>query len=167
MLSFDPIIWIVRRQTMLYICLKILHIISAALLLTSMGYSYHLWKYTQTPRDGAIRSQRIQTLTWLIIIPLALIQLATGFTMISINNEDLSQLWISGSVIGFITVIGGWFSFIYFLLLSQQIEVSRDDAAFGQWSQQGLFYRRIQSIMLSVCALSILVMIFFMANKVT
>jgi uncharacterized membrane protein len=152
MLSFDPLIWIVCRQTMLYICLKILHIISAALLLTSMGYSYHLWKYTQTPRDGAIRSQRIQ--------------LVTGFTMISINHEDLSQLWISGSVIGFIAVIGGWFSFVYFLLLSQQIEISRDNASFGQWSQQGLFYRRIQSMMLSVCALSILVMIFFMANKV-
>ena len=152
---------------MLYICLKIIHILSAALLLTCMGYSYHLWKYTQSPRDGAIRGERIQTLTWLAIIPLAIIQLATGFTMISINNEDLSQLWISGSVIGFVTVIGGWLTFVYFLLLSQQIEVEGyENSSFGQWSQRGLFYRRVQSMMLSVCALSILVMIFFMANKV-
>jgi uncharacterized membrane protein len=151
---------------MLYFCLKILHILSAALLLTCMGYSYHLWKYMQSQRDGAVRSERIQTLTWLVIIPLAIIQLATGFTMISINHEDLSQLWISGSIIGFVTVIGGWLTFVYFLLLSQQVEIRSYENSFGQWSQRGLFYRRVQSTMLSVCALSILVMIFFMANKV-
>ena len=153
---------------MLYTCLKILHIISAALLLTCMGYSYHLWKTMRSPRDGAIRSQRIQVLTWLMIMPLAIIQLASGFSMISINHEDMSQLWISGSVMGFVIVIGGWFSFVYFLVLSQQIEIDRyQETPVGQWSQQGLFYRRVQSMLLSVCALSILVMIFFMANKVT
>ena len=152
---------------MLYICLKILHILSAALLLTCMGYSYSLWKNMQSQRDGAIRSERIQTLTWLVIMPLAIIQLATGFTMISINHEDISQLWISGSVIGFLIVIGGWLTFVYFLLLSQQIEIKRyPHFSAGPWSQRELFYRRIQSMMLSVCALSILVMIFFMANKV-
>jgi uncharacterized membrane protein len=145
---------------MSYNCLKILHIISAAFLLACMGYSYHLWRYMQSPRDGAVRSQYIQTLTWLFIVPLALIQLATGFSMISMNHEDISQLWISGSVIGFITLVGGWFSFIYFLLLSQQVQIE------GFSTERAGNYRRMQSMMLTVCALAVLVMVFFMANKV-
>jgi uncharacterized membrane protein len=145
---------------MLYDCLKILHIISATLLLTCMGFSYHLWRNTQTPRDGAVRSQTIQTLTWLFIVPLAILQLATGFSMISINHEDVSQLWVSGSIIGFVTVVGSWFSFIYFLLQAQQVEVK------GFSSERAGNYRRMQSMMLAVCGLALLVMVFFMANKV-
>jgi uncharacterized membrane protein len=146
-----------------YNWLKFLHIISASLLLACMGYSYHLWRYMQSPKDGAIRSQRIQTLTWLAIMPLALIQLASGFAMLDINHEDMSQLWVSGSVIGFITVVGSWFSFIYFLLLSQQVKIKRPLVD----RNGGLAYRRIQSMLLSLCALGLLVMVFLMANKVT
>lgn len=145
---------------MLYDCLKILHIFSAALLLTCMGYSYHLWRNVQSPKDGLVRYQYIQTLTWLFIVPLAIVQLATGFSMISINHEDISQLWVSGSIIGFITVIGSWLSFIYFLLLAQQVEIKKFS------TERAGTYRRMQSMMLAVCGLALLVMIFFMANKV-
>ncbi|MES2219145.1 MAG: DUF2269 family protein [Pseudomonadota bacterium] len=145
---------------MSYNSLKILHIISATFLLTCMGYSYHLWRNIHTPKDNAERAQSIQTLTWLFIVPLAIVQLITGFTMISINHEDISQLWISGSIIGFITVICSWFTFIYFLLLSQQVEIE------GFSTERAANYRRIQSMMLTVCALALLVMVFFMANKV-
>jgi uncharacterized membrane protein len=145
---------------MLYDCLKILHIVSATLLLTCMGYSYHLWRNMQSPKDGAVRYQYIQTMTWMFIVPLAIMQLATGFSMINIHHEDVSQLWISGSVIGFITVIGSWFSFIYFLLLAQQVEIRKFS------TERAVAYRRMQSMMLAVCGLALLVMIFFMANKV-
>lgn len=140
---------------------------SATLLITSMGYSYHLWKNIRSPRDGAIRTQRIQMLTWLFIVPFAIMQLATGFTMMSIEHVNLSEMWIGGSIIGFIIVMGTWFSFIYFLLISQQIETNNTlKSPFDKWNQRGLSYRRVQSMLLSLCAFSILVMIFFMANKV-
>jgi uncharacterized membrane protein len=150
-----------------YILIKILHILSAALLITGMGYSYHLWRHTRSPRDGAIRNEHIQTLTWLIILPLAIIQFVTGFLMISLKNEALSQTWIIGSILGFVIAIGGWISFIYSLLLSQQVEI-RDNAAqpVRPWGERRLYYRRVQSLLLTVCALAMLVMIFLMANKV-
>jgi uncharacterized membrane protein len=166
MLPLSPVFPQQLHPDMLYFCLKIIHILSATLLLTSMGYSYHLWKNMRSPRDGALRTERIQMLTWLLIIPLAITQLATGFTILSIQHEDFSQLWISASVIGFIIVIASWVSFIYFLLLSQQIEIKHSTQPFNRWSERGLFFRRIQSMLLSVCGLSILAMIFFMANKV-
>jgi uncharacterized membrane protein len=156
---------------MLYYCLKILHIISATLMLTSIIYSYRLWKNIQHHHEAAETAQRIQTQTWLFIIPFALIQLGTGFTMISVQHYDFSEWWISGSVIGFIVVIGSWFSFVYFLLLSQQfseIKSSAHDNHFISGSgtnKKYKIFRQVQSVMLMLCAAALLSMIFFMANK--
>jgi|GEM_PF-2071332 len=144
---------------MWYNCLKILHILSAAFLLVSMVYSYHLWKKIRYGKQAVFISQRIQTQTLLFIIPFALIQLATGFTMISLQHNTFSQWWISGSVIGFIIVIGSWFSFMYFLLVSQQLVDTRSQTT------KHLFFKRAQSLMLSLCAAALLGMIFLMANK--
>jgi len=146
---------------MLYSCLKILHILSAVLLLTSVAYSYMLWSYIQKPQHTAIIAERLQSQTWLVIIPAAIFQLATGFAMINLNHENLSQFWISGSVIGFITVIGSWFSFLYFLLLSQQIPTK----PLQNYPRFKLF-RRVQSIMLSICAFALFGMVFLMTNKI-
>lgn len=133
---------------MLYNCLKIIHIIGATLLLTSIGYSYHLWRHKCTENADLI-SERIQTQTWLVIVPFAIFQLALGFTMISLKHYDLTQLWIKGSIIGFITAITSWFAFIYFLLSSRP--------------QQ---YKKLQFFLLILCAASLACMIFFMANKI-
>lgn len=127
---------------MLYNSLKIIHIVSATLLLTSIAYSYFIWR-----GNSAISVERIQSQTWLIIVPAAFFQLASGFTMLSLQHYDFSQLWIKGSVVSFIGAIGAWFAFIYFLLSDQQC-------------------RRTQGMMLSLCGISILGMIFFMANKI-
>jgi uncharacterized membrane protein len=149
---------------MIYNILKILHIFSAALLISSIGYSFIIWRDRHSPRVNAIISNRIQTQTWLVIMPSALLQMATGFTMIGLQEEDISQLWIVGSIIGFILFIASWFSFIYFLLLAQQVPVDPDNA--GSTSRYK-FFRRAQTLMLALSAAALLSMIFFMANKVS
>jgi len=148
---------------MLYTYLKILHILSAAFLLTSMVYSYHLWRYLRKPDESGTVAYRIQSQTWLIIIPCAIMQLATGFSMISLQ-DDLSPVWISSSVIGFILVMGSWFSFIYFLLLSQQLPNQLQKYPRLQAAKYK-YFRRAQSIMLSVCTFGLFCLIFLMANK--
>ncbi len=117
---------------MFYDSLKILHIISATLVLTSIIYSYSIWR---SSNNMALIAKQ----TWLIIIPFAIIQLLTGFMMISLKQYDVSQLWITGSVIGFVIMICSWLGFIC---------------------------GYAQSVMLSICGLSLLSMIFFMANKI-
>ena len=57
---------------MLYDSLKILHIISAALLITSIFYSYWLWKRLHYTTQMAL-TQRIQNQTLMVIIPFAII----------------------------------------------------------------------------------------------
>lgn len=148
---------------MSYNCLKIFHILSAVLLLTSMAYCYRLWRNVQTQRESEIASQNIQTQTWRIIIPATLIQLATGFTMLSLKPMGLSQYWIMGSVVGFITAIGSWFSFVYFLLLSQQLMTQQNDTPL--LANKFKFFRRAQSAMLMLCGFALISMIFLMANR--
>ncbi len=143
---------------MLYIYLKMFHIISASCVLTSIVYSFHLWRSIQTHNLSTI-SDRIQKQTSLVIIPFAVFQLATGFTMISLKRYSWHLFWLSGSVISFITAIVSWFGFIYFLLLSEQAPILMNDH-FGSTR-----YRRMQSFMLLLCALGLLSMVFFMANK--
>lgn len=130
---------------MLYNSLKVLHILSASLLTTSIAYSAYLW-YKMQKMNNTNASERIQTQTWSVIIPFAVFQLATGFTMLSLKQEDFNQLWISGSVLGFIGMIVSWFAFIYFLLSCER--------------------KMLQSSMLFICTMSLLSMIFFMANKI-
>lgn len=132
---------------MLYNSLKIIHILSASLLLTSMGYSFWQWRMALNDSGNTQRIESIQTQTWLVIIPFALAQLITGFTMMSLQHENMSQIWISGSVIGFITALASWLTFIYFLLSGSS--------------------RKLQTSSLIFCSFGLLVMIFFMANKIT
>ena len=132
---------------MLYYTLKILHIISATFVLMSMVYSYTLWC-----AKNPLMAQRIQLQTWLVIVPFAIMQLLSGFTMMSVQHEDFSQFWIKGTIIGFMIVIGSWFSFIYFLLSSAQATQVR--------------YRQLQAGSLMLCTAALLSMIFFMANKI-
>jgi uncharacterized membrane protein len=147
---------------MLYYSLKILHVISAALLLASIGYCYHLWARAKEAKTLTNASNQIQVQTWLIILPVTIFQLATGFTMISLKHDDFSQSWIIGSIIGFIIVIGSWFSFIYGLTLSQQLTVQSQNTD----SIKFRLYRRLQSVMLFLCAAALFIMIFLMANKI-
>ena len=150
---------------MLYGCLKTIHILCAAALLASMAYCYRLWRDAQTRVNSLENFDKIQTQTWLVIIPVAVIQLATGFSIINIQHEDLSQTWITASVIGFISVIASWMSFIYFLLLSQQVGNQTESTPSRSMSRYK-FFRRAQQCMLMICVFSLFSMIFFMANKI-
>lgn len=147
---------------MFYDSLKIFHIISATLMLTSIVYCYHLWGRAKHVSGLATAAAKIQAQTWLVILPVVILQLATGFSMISLKHEDFSQLWIVGSVIGFVIVIGSWFSFIYLLALSQQLTTESQHEGPVKFKS----FRRVQSVMLFLCAAALFVMVFLMANKI-
>jgi hypothetical protein len=129
--------------TMLYNFLKVIHILSATTLLTSMSYSGGIWLGAKTHDFTG----KILTQSWLLIVPCAVFQLTSGFTMISLKHENLNQLWIKGSAIGFIFAIASWFGFVYFLISNERA-------------------KKRQTCFLFTCGASLLAMIFFMANKI-
>lgn len=140
----------------MYDYLKILHIISAALVLGSIFYSCQLWVAMLQADDGFPLFHRIQKLTAFIVIPATLVQLGTGFTLISLEHYPLTEWWIGTSITGFVVLVGSWLGFVYFLAAGQQQNVR---------PRTSTFYRRAQSIMLLLCGLSLAIMIFSMANR--
>ncbi len=133
-------------SNMLYNTLKILHILSAALVVTSIIYCCHLW-LKQKP------SHTIQIQTWRTIIPFALFQLATGFTMISLKQYNLSEFWIIGSILGFVVVICSWFGFLYCVIASQQSTY--------------LILKWAPPLLLVICCGALLSIIFLMASTLS
>lgn len=136
---------------MLYNILKILHILSATFLLSSGIYCGRLWLKSHNSDDYEKIIDKIQLQTWSIIIPVAIFQLATGFTMISLKQYALSELWITISISGFILLIIGWFSFLY-TLLSPEIALE--------------IRKKRLSLLIGISTITVLIMIFFMANKI-
>ena len=129
---------------MLYNALKIAHILSASGLLTGMVLGIRKWFLAH----GTIRPiQFLSAQTALLIVPLALFQLLTGYTMIGLNHLSLNDLWIKGSLFGFVIVIACWMGFI----------------GLGFQSKDN---KHLQIVLLAICFLSLLVMIFLMVNKI-
>lgn len=135
---------------MAYESLKLFHLCLAAVLLTSMVYCLYFWLQT-THKELA--SQLLQRHTLRIIMPAALLQLLTGFTMISLKHYSLASLWIQGSVWGFVLVVASWVGFIW---STGKVGLSRGRGAFLCWS----------TVLCSICILSLLTMIFLMTNRI-
>ena len=131
---------------MVYHFLKLIHILVAAAFITSLIYCIGLWFQ---PKRFRQREQTFLKQTALIIIPCLFIQLFLGLTMIDLKGYPLSWLWIKGSVFGSMMVSISWLAFVW---LSWQAEQS-SKARFRQ------------GLALVVCMITVLGMIFLMANQ--
>lgn len=125
---------------MIYEILKVSHILFASLIVITIIYDIFLW-IKKDPLFHTLISRH--TTRW--IIPLTILQLFTGFTMISLKQYDFHEKWIMVSSIGFPVFIASWLLFVYFSTYS---------------------FRRIPYIMLGFTLLCLLFMIFFMTNKI-
>jgi uncharacterized membrane protein len=133
---------------MLYDTLKIVHILSATLLLTSMVVCVRLWQLLKkTSCEETIARIQSKTL-WIAFF--ALFQLLSGFTLIGLKGKDLSPGWIISNMMGFIVMIGSWFAFTYTVSLSHR---------------STLRYQHLPSILLFICIITLGSMIFLMANR--
>ena len=136
----------------LYDFIKLFHFISAAILLLSICYSSRLWLSSNKSSNKSsntisnrITLGRITTQTGAVIIPCALFQLITGFTLVSLKHHALPIHWVILCISGFMVAMTTWFLFIY-----------------------GLFSNKIRPVFLSIvlllCAMSLLFMVFLMSN---
>lgn len=143
---------------MIYENLKILHICSAAVVLGSIFYCCQLWYGIRQAADPFGRFGRIQRQTILIILPGSLVQLATGFTLLSLKQHSLSGGWIITSIEGFLMLVAAWSGFVFFLSASLR-ETCQTLRA------RRRFYQHAQSVMLLLCGLSIALMVFSMTSR--
>lgn len=123
----------------LYNGLKVFHILCATLFLMGMIASARAWLFAS---DVTLLRAKLNTRTLHLIVPIAFLQLLSGFTMISLQHDSMSEYWIKTSLMGFMVLIVSWFGFLF----------SR--------------HKKLQRIFLVLCFLAIGIMIFMMANKV-
>jgi hypothetical protein len=126
-----------------YNCIKIFHIVSASLLLTSMIYSYLSVK---SAKNTETTVNFLQNSAFMIVLPLAVIQLFSGFIMLSLKQTELTQLWVKGSIVGFIIGITSWFGWCYFMQSNK----------YPKFTHTGLLITSI---------LGLLTMLFFMTTR--
>ncbi len=131
--------------------LKIIHVLGASFFFTGASLVTVRWLGWRNAIDTATLS--LDKIIWLFIIPTALIQLITGFSIISIKQYRLDQVWIAGSLIGFFIQITGW-------MLWQNVY-----QRYLHSPKTSTTLKKILSVLCIVLMLVLLMMIFFMTNK--
>src|SRR5690349_10751661 len=86
---------------MLYLWLKIIHIISATFLFgTGLGSAFYLWRahLSQDVAAIAFATRNVVIADWIFTTPAVIIQPLTGFAMAYINHFPLNSTWIALSL---------------------------------------------------------------------
>jgi len=122
-----------QRYFHMFYLILVTHILSASVLLFTFIQLFFPKKIFQPHQ------------TFFIVIPLAIFQLLSGFTMISLKHYDFKEMWVQGSAMGFMVFIISWLIFV-------KLYFSR--------------FKPLSFIMLVLSNLTLLIMIFLMTNKI-
>ncbi len=145
-----------------YDTLKILHILGATLVLSSLAYCIALWHAMPNADNSYVLFARIQKQTALIIMPLGTLQLLSGVTLISLQHTALGLPWLYLSFAGFIGLMTCWLGFMYCLTMAQQNTLQNNDQ---KNPHRRAFYRRAQTYMLAASGIALAVILFAMTSR--
>lgn len=101
---------------MLYDWVKILHIISAAVLFgTGLGTAFYMFYVNQQSNITLIAraTTAVVVADWLFTAPAGVIQAITGFTLVYLKGYSVTDLWVLGSSIGYLIAIGCWLPVVW------------------------------------------------------
>lgn len=127
-------------SNMTYFTIKIIHVTSAALLISVILQTIYLW------RTEKINFTSVQKRALCFVGPMSLVQLISGFNLISIKNYPPQAFWVAGSITSFILFILTWFIFIFSLFFPRRLKT------------------QFSSLILAVSF--IILMVFFMSSRI-
>jgi uncharacterized membrane protein len=99
----------------LHALLKLLHIVSSAVLLgTAFGTVFHVWRACRSgdARAIAFATSTIVLVDWLFILPAVVIQPLTGLWMLEITGQDWRQPWLASALVIYSLAGLCWFPLI-------------------------------------------------------
>ncbi|MDF1759219.1 MAG: DUF2269 family protein [Coxiellaceae bacterium] len=140
---------------MLYFYVKTLHIICAAWVIgLASALSLHvvLTQHSQSTEMMQRSVSRWLRWNWLLVMPVVLLQLVIGFTIIGIRQYTLYMYWVEGTFIGYLLVILSWVFASYCLM--QYLNSNGRKKHYFQWRNWCL-----------VALTSLIGMFFLMANR--
>jgi uncharacterized membrane protein len=101
---------------MLYLWLKIIHIISATLLFgTGLGSAFYLWRadLSKNTQIIAFAARNVVIADWMFTTPAVIIQPITGFWMASLAHYPVSSFWILWSLFLYILTGVCWLPVVW------------------------------------------------------
>jgi uncharacterized membrane protein len=101
-----------KGLSMIYLWLKLIHILSSTILFgTGIGTAC-VMLYGHRTRDThviAAISRYVVMADWIFTAPSAVVQPITGLAMVMVAGYKLTDLWLWGSMIGYIIAASCWF----------------------------------------------------------
>lgn len=105
----------------MYNCVKILHILSGAILYGSSVFFLISLFWSPAPASGA-RSQAFQPprplesglrWNWMLVAPAFIVQLLSGFFLVSLKKLPFSSPWVFMPFLGYFLALWSWFLLLY------------------------------------------------------
>lgn len=129
---------------MLYLLLKTIHILSAALLFgTGLGSAFYLWHAHRggNPVVIAAVSRQVVLADWLFTTPAVILQPLTGFWMLALSGYSLDVLWVWVSVALYLLAGACWLPVVW---LQMRIHKLADTAANNHSPLPTLYFRSMR-----------------------
>lgn len=152
---------------MLYNWIKILHIISSAVLFgTGLGTAFYMF-YVNLQKNTALIAKATATVViadWLFTATSGVAQAITGFTLVYLKGYSLLDLWVLWSIIGYIIAGICWFPVVWLQMQCRDLAYTASINKTDLPSKYYLFFRIW--CLLGIPAFIALVGVFYlMANK--
>jgi uncharacterized membrane protein len=116
-----------------YLLLKVVHILSSALLFgTGLGTAFFMWQAHRSGDVGTIArvSRNVVLADWFFTTPAVIVQPLTGLWMVTIAGYPLEQRWIASSLVLYVLVGLCWLPVVWLQICVR--ELSNAAAANGQ-----------------------------------
>lgn len=152
---------------MLYAWIKILHIISAAVLFgTGLGTAFYMFYVNQQKNVTLIAkaTAAVVVADWLFTATSGVIQAITGFTLVYLKGYSLFSIWVFGSILGYVIAGICWLPVVWLQMRCRDLAFMASENKTPLSAE----YRRYFTIwwILGIPAFIALVGVFYlMANK--
>ena len=101
---------------MIYVWIKILHVISASILFgTGLGTAFYMF-YVNLQNNIALIAKATYAVViadWLFTATSGVIQIMTGFAMVYLKGYSFQSLWVLGSIVGYVIAMICWFPVVW------------------------------------------------------
>ena len=153
---------------MIYLTFKIIHIISASILFgTGLGTALYMLIVNSSNNIALIAkaTRQVVLADWIFTFSSGVVQALTGFVMIYLKGYQLSQLWIVGSIIGYVIAGCCWLPVVWLQIQCRDIA---HDAMLKNQSLPSKYYRYYRSwYLLGIPAfIALLIVYYLMVNKI-
>jgi uncharacterized membrane protein len=147
-----------------YLALKVIHIISAAVLFgTGLGIAFFKWTADRSGNVAATRlvAEKVVVADWFFTLPAILVQAVTGVALMRVLNYSPSQTWLAWSIVLFCLAGLCWIPVIWLQIRMRELARTSEREGAASMGRQYRNYVRVW-FWLGVPAFAAVILIFWL-----